>query len=383
MKSADEWYQEGLAALELSRGADYHSEYVSDLESAVAAFEHALTVDPQHVGASGALGIALARLGRHSEAEAALGDALALAPKDAELKLVRAQSLQQMGNLVRALSAYDEVLQARPGDSEALYGRAEVLESLRWDEDALDAWEAVLDLPDNRTLNISGQRFEVLTTDFRTIRAFLSRACALARLRRDQEAIQEFTEILTSAWTAVHGPLLNDRFVNTLRELDTARIAYRNYVERKRNEPRTWRLAGETWRRAGFIDEALSACSESVKLSPRDGDAWWGMGEALAKAGRLEEAVEALRHALTLNPVASLGIALRLKVMEQELASQRAVKWKLIGRDTFAREDYLVGEFDTAEAAESRLLEKEASVTKTQDESLRDEFWIVPPASNS
>ena len=379
MKSADEWYEEGQAALELSRSADHHSEYVSDLEDAVTAFREALELDTEHAGASRSLAFSLARLGRHAEAEIAFESALAIYPNDADLMLARAQSLQQAHDLARALAAYDRALQARPNDPEALYGRAEVLETLRRNERALEAWEAVLRLPDNRAINHFGQRMEVLTTDLRTLRAFLSRASALARLGRNQEAEQGFAELLIGAWIALHGPLLQDRFADTIGELEPARRAYRLHVHRHRTKPEVWRLAGDTYSKAGLIDDALAAHSEAVNLAPDDGDAVWRKGEALAKAGRLDEAVGALRQALTLHPIAHFGIAARLKVMEAELARVKGLRWKLMGHDTFAREDYLVGEFDSAEEAEHRLREKESAVAETQDEPLRDTFWILSP----
>ena len=54
-------------------------------------------------------------------------------------------------------------------------------------------------------------------------------------------------------------------------------------------------------------------------------------------------------------------------------------RWKLMGRDTFAREDYVVGIYDTREQAEAELKKREARHAATQDEALRDELWIVPP----
>ena len=54
-------------------------------------------------------------------------------------------------------------------------------------------------------------------------------------------------------------------------------------------------------------------------------------------------------------------------------------KWKVMGRDTFAREDFVAAVFATREQAEEYVRAKETAVEKIQDEGLRDEFWIVPP----
>ena len=51
-------------------------------------------------------------------------------------------------------------------------------------------------------------------------------------------------------------------------------------------------------------------------------------------------------------------------------------KWTVMGRDTFAREDFVAGEFATEEAANDFIRAKEAANAKTQDEGLRDEYWM-------
>ena len=56
-----------------------------------------------------------------------------------------------------------------------------------------------------------------------------------------------------------------------------------------------------------------------------------------------------------------------------------ARKWKVMGRDTFAREDFIAGEFASEEAAHDFIRAKEAAIAKTQDPGLRDEYWIQPP----
>lgn len=52
-------------------------------------------------------------------------------------------------------------------------------------------------------------------------------------------------------------------------------------------------------------------------------------------------------------------------------AKQEIRQWKVMGCDTFAREDYFVGAFATEEEARKRLRESEAEVEATQDEALR------------
>ena len=53
--------------------------------------------------------------------------------------------------------------------------------------------------------------------------------------------------------------------------------------------------------------------------------------------------------------------------------------WKVMGYDTFAREEYLVGEYPTRQLAEAAVAAAERRQAEFQDEPLRDQVWIVPP----
>jgi hypothetical protein len=61
------------------------------------------------------------------------------------------------------------------------------------------------------------------------------------------------------------------------------------------------------------------------------------------------------------------------------MTTRKPGKWKVMGRDTFAREDYLVRAFATQQEARDFVRARQAAVEQTQDEDVRDEFWIVPP----
>ncbi|HET7232868.1 MAG TPA: hypothetical protein VFJ16_22855 [Longimicrobium sp.] len=53
--------------------------------------------------------------------------------------------------------------------------------------------------------------------------------------------------------------------------------------------------------------------------------------------------------------------------------------WRVLGYDRFAREEYLIGEFPSRALAEAAAREAEHRHERTQDESLRDDVWIVAP----
>jgi len=63
-------------------------------------------------------------------------------------------------------------------------------------------------------------------------------------------------------------------------------------------------------------------------------------------------------------------------------ATRRGHAWTVMGYDTFAREEYLVGEYPTCRLAEAAAEAAGRRHADSQDEPLRDRVWIVPPAND-
>ncbi len=300
MKSADQWFQEGLGEIALSRSADYRSEYVGDLERAVAAFDQALALEPSHRGALHQRGLALAILGRHEAALDSFVAAAAVSPEDAELRLAVAQSLVKLEQWESALRAFDEVLRLRPEDQEALFGRASALARLERDELALAAWDEVLRGADNKTITSHGRTVRVLTEDFRRLRAQLSRALALGRLGR-AEAEAAFREVFEANAVQLAGPSAPDVFHEALRTLEVARRAFHAFVEANLSDPMTLRRAASAWLMAKRPEDSVRAWDRAIASKP-DAAAWWGKAEAHVQAGQLELAIAAYERSLQVTP---------------------------------------------------------------------------------
>jgi hypothetical protein len=50
-----------------------------------------------------------------------------------------------------------------------------------------------------------------------------------------------------------------------------------------------------------------------------------------------------------------------------------------MGYDTFAREPYCIGEYGSEAETRAEMEKRRRMHEATQDESLRDEMWILPP----
>jgi len=303
MKDADSWFQEGMHHIEMSYHADYHSELVGDLESALAAFDQALALQPAHADSLAERAVALARLDRHEEAIAAFAQAIRQRPENAELRLLRARSLNRLGRHEEALVACDEVLVRRAEDAEALYLRALALDALGRNDAALETWDRFLQRPDPRSFYVNRTR------------ARLARAAGLAKAGRHAEAVAGVLEVIRddegfSAERDLHA---------VLRTIDAAREAYASYLASKADDALAWIRAGQTYIRAGLVAESQKAYETATRVAPANADAWWGVAEAMAGAGRRAESIAMFDEALRLKP-GYLGVKARREVVLREIA---------------------------------------------------------------
>jgi tetratricopeptide (TPR) repeat protein len=316
MNDAEACFEEGMKRIGMSQHTDYHSEYVGDLEDAIANFDKALALKPDHVDACIQKGFALARLGRHADAVIVLAKAIGFRPGDAGLWLEEAGALQRLQRHEEAVAACDETLRLRPDDAEAEFVRAGSLDALGRDLEALAAWDLVLRRGDSRTMNFHGQTVRVLTADFRRLKAYLARASALARLARRAEAIDAYRKAIDEG--AAREMAASDDFCAALATHDEARVAYQTHIEGHAEDPLTWRRAGSDFIRAGRSADALAAYERAIHLAPGDADGWIGKAEALVQSGRRAESIEAFREALRVKP-GYLAASLRLERVQKEI----------------------------------------------------------------
>ena len=316
MDDADACFEEGMKHIGLSHHADYHSEYVGDLEDAIACFERALALKPDHAEALSEKGTALAALGRDAEAAETLSQAIRQRPEITQLWLERAEALQRLGRHEEAVASCNETLRRRPGDADAMYCRALSLDALKQDAEALSAWDEVLGEGDLRAMNFHGRTVRWLGGDFRRLRAFLARAGALARLGRGVDAIDAYRKSIDEGASRAHA--VSDSFSAALATQEAARAAYQAYIESRPDDPVVWRTAGSNFNRAGRTSDALAAYERAIRLAPGDPDGWLGKAEVLVNSGRRTESLDAFREALRVKP-AYLAASLRLERVQKEI----------------------------------------------------------------
>lgn len=302
MKTAAEWFAEGQHHLGLSWSADTTSDLRGDRESAVAAFDQVLALEPNHLEALSERAYTLAALDEHEAALDSFVVATHLAPANLPLRFGAAKSLQALGRFEGALDACDSLLKAMPAHREGRVLRAELLSALERDELAVSAWDELLPTLADEGLTLNRGR--------------LLRACSLARLGRP-EARAAFLEVFRASFDKFSAGFRGNPISEALRQFAPAREAFFEFVEASGETLHA--AAAEAWLAAQRPDEALAAADRWVHGSPLNSRAWFLLAEVHAASRRVPEALAAYDRSLALEP-GFLGAQARRKVVATPLA---------------------------------------------------------------
>jgi tetratricopeptide (TPR) repeat protein len=113
-------------------------------ETAVASFDRALKVRPEHAEALSNRGLTLYELKRFDEALASFDDALKAGPNHAEALFNHGLTLHALRRFEEALASFDDTLKVRPNYIEALSSRGNVLRELKRYGEALASFDRAL-----------------------------------------------------------------------------------------------------------------------------------------------------------------------------------------------------------------------------------------------
>lgn len=253
-------------------------------DEAIAACDHAISLESGHARALSTKGRALLAVGRAEDALVALQDALLRRPDHIEALVYRGLVLNQLDRLDDALGTFNLALQLAERHPDAHHGRGLVLYRKDLLGDALSDFEraveieprhadaensrgnAYMELQDYAAALDSYNRVLSLRPDDPD--ALNNRANALAQMRRTMEAIDSFDAALRIAPN--HADALYNR--------------------------------GVAFADVGMLTQALDSLNASVQARPNDSaEALFWYARVLGRQGRAELALNALRAAVASN----------------------------------------------------------------------------------
>lgn len=312
-------------------------------QEALALYEQAIRLDPDHFAAHHNKGLALLQLGRNEEALAAYEQAILLyetgASKGKDLTRHTDSSLtntydqkglvlRRLGRLEEALAAYEQAIHLDPMNGTAYNNKGNVLVNLGRREEGLNAYEQAIRLdPMNASaynnkgdvlINL-GKREEALASLEQAIRLdpifarpYCHKGKALLQLGRHKEAQVAYEQAIRLDPKLVSdvGEAYIDQGV-ALRRLRRQEEALDVYEQAIRFDPKL-ALAhsnkGNVLLDLGRLEEALAAYEQAISLDPKLALAYSNKGNVLLKLERREEAQSFFQQAINLDPTLATPI---------------------------------------------------------------------------
>lgn len=226
----------------------------------------------------------LYRLGRMADALASFDAALALRPQHAGTLLSRGAAQYQLGRFDAALQSFDRVLKLQPGSADAWFNRSVALLALqRWSE-ALQGYDRAVTLKPSHA------------------DAWVNRGMVLQKLRRQEEALASFNQALVHQ--SRHVDAFNNRGI-VLQDMNRhgeALASFNQAIALRPDNADALNNRGNTLDALDKPDEALADIERALELRPNFAMAWNNRGVVLRNLNRLEDALQSTDRALALQP---------------------------------------------------------------------------------
>lgn len=263
----EQWLNEGNALYKINR-----------YQEALAAYEQAISLDPDYAAAYNGKGGVLYWLKRYEEALAAYEQAIHLNPNLASAYRGSGKALSALKRYEEALAAIEQAIHLDPNDSDTYNFKGSTLTDLGRYEEALNAFDQAIRLDSEDTL------------------AYNFKGLALAKLHRYEEAVASYEQVISL-------------------EPDNASA---------------YDFKGDALYDLKRYEEALTAYEQAVRLTPDDASVHNGKGKALLSLNQHDEALAAFEQAIRLNPGYALAYYNKGRVLEI-LAQQAYAKAQRLG----------------------------------------------------
>jgi WD40 repeat protein/tetratricopeptide (TPR) repeat protein/serine/threonine protein kinase len=278
-------------------------EQLKQSDAALASFREAIRLNKDYHEAHGGLGLLLSARGRHDEAVAACKEAVRIKNDYAEGHNSLGHVLQNAGRLDQAIASFREAVRLKKDYAEGNYNLGSALEKKGRLDEAIASFREAARL--NKDHVAARNNLAVLLA----VKGQLKPALVVHK-----ETLPANTKVDDGAAYTSLGSLLQQRGY-----LDQAIAAFKEAVRLKKEDPQAGNMLanalqakGAAHAGKGELKQALAAYKEAATVLKKD-EAWvqTTLGNALWSAGRLDQALAAFKEAVRLNkedPQAHLGL---------------------------------------------------------------------------
>ena len=303
------WYQRGNALCSLNR-----------YKEAVESYNEALRFVYTEYEAYYNQGNAMSKLGDHQEALKSYNSCLRYNAEFFQALVNKGNALYSLADYEQALESYDQALELNPYNCwSALYNRGNALLKLGRYSEAIDSYNEALEINDSYhfTWNNRGNAFfqlgfyseaidsynEALEIKEDYFIALYNMGNALSKSKHDSFRANEIYEQALRIKPDSYDAWNNQ--ANTLRHSYCYKEAVQSYekaLEQKFSDQAfVWSNIGSLHFDFGYLQKALEAYNQALKLKQKDHILWYYKGTILFQLGRYQEAIECYNQALELN----------------------------------------------------------------------------------
>ena len=304
---------------------------------AIANYDKAIQLKPDHAGAYNNRGLAKAELSQYFAAISDYNKAIQLEPNDVKAYNNRGLAKAGLGQYFTAISDYDKAIQLKPDHAKAYYNRGLVKGKLGQHFAAISDYDKAIQLKPDDALAYSsrgnakgklGQHFAAISDFDKAIQlkpdhalAYNNRGIAKAELGQHFAAISDFDKAIQ---LKPDGALEYYNRGLTKAELGQHFAAISDYdkaIQLKPNYADAYNNRGFVKSKLGQHFAAISDYDKAIQLKPDHASAYYNRGRAKMLLNRMWEAKRDLRKALRLaektnNTSLVTGIEKMLRLLE-------------------------------------------------------------------
>ncbi len=323
------------------------------LEEALASYDRVIALRPDHADAFYNRGIALMRLNRAEEALASYDRTIALRPEYVRAYNNRGNVLQVLGRFKEAVASYDQAIERKPDYVDALYNRGMVLRTVERFEEALASYDRIIALSptyaevfnDRGTVLGELDRLDDALASFEQAialkpsyaEAFGNRGNALRMLDRFEEALTSFDRAIAIKPDSPETFTNRGNALQELHRYQEALASYERAIALRSDYAEAYYNRAVALQQLERFEEALASCDRAIAIRPDYAEALNSRGHLLKDEGRQAEALISFRRALALKPDyadAKFGLCMgQLSILyedEPEIAARRATYRKAL-----------------------------------------------------
>lgn len=327
------------AASLAGRGETYR--ILGQHEKALASFDRAINLEPEKDWAIASRGQTYFAMGRHEDAIADLTRAIELDPTYQWAITYRGLVHRQALRYDEALADFTRAIELDGTSDWAIGLRGETYRQLNRYDEALTEFNRAIELDPNYEwalgcrgdILLAMRRHDDAIADFsRTIEidpeylwAIATRGRAYRDAQRFDEAVADFTRVIAlmpdEAWP------IRQRAGTYLQmgRYDDALTDFNRVAELDPDDPWMFTHRGETYRQLGRNAEALADLNRAAELEPADGWTIGSRGETYLAMGRHDDAIADLNRAAELNPTYRWVLTARAEAYRQTDRHEEAV----------------------------------------------------------